>query len=612
MKLLKKSLGLCLAAVMSLSCLPLVSAEEAELNNVSLNKYVWANSYYSADMNPTLVVDGNISTEWANGSISQKPVEGGQCYWAVDLLKSYPISEIRFYVRSGDGIDWARENFKIEISEDSEFTSAETVYETVPAVSYGEEHVVKLDVPKTARYVRFIKMDNGEGGFGLAEVAVMSAKENFVDVARGKTTEAPYSFDGHGSELVVDGMPAGDWANRFLGANVSYLDIDLGEDYQKYDLEEIVYRPGGNNFDDTANSNFRIIMSSNKAFPQDSTTVEVYRNTAGEDQPVAEELRIDISEAMQLQTGAAKTFRYIRITALATGQQKSISEISVLGRKLAGEGANVAKGKTVTSSSAHAWYPNTAAVDGLFVPEGVDGNRWLTDGTDKNRPWIVVDLGAEYRLNSLVFQMKGSSSDPAIDPVSYQNFQVEIAKAAEDVLAGTLKDSKAVYVTPQEATVTGRISVSLEGDEGVCRYIKIQSLTDIPGDQWQQFGVAELAAYSTDLPYTPSDSIEFLTSEADATPVGTVPESNAFAVRFKGANSGNEVKNVTLIQAGYTDGNLASVKLYTMSIPAGVSALPMVQSVSTADAEGDSFRFYVWEDGTLQPLYQPGEISRAV
>lgn len=593
MKLSKKALGLWISIVMMFSCMPMISAQEGvELHNVSLNKYAWASSSTPGYL-PAAAVDGNYASEWANAGSSDLVEDGKSIqYLAVDLYESIPIAEIRFTGRNG--LAWSKENFVIQIANKRDFSDAETVHTVTTAFPDNTEQIVSLG-GKEARYVRFKKTD--DGGLGLSEVAVMSEKTGMVNMALGKTVEAPLTYPGIEPGVVVDGMTAGDWTNAYLGSNVSYIQIDLGEDYQKYEMEEIRYLPGANAIGApaVANANFRILVSSDPYFSE-ALSYEVYRNE-GKDSPVTEELSVNLTEALTtvLSTGQfAKAFRYVRVTSLAVGEAMTISEISVLGRKIAGDGVNVAKGKEVTvNSNFDNVYVKTAAVDGTFFPEQAGVTRWQPNPYEAVTPEIKVDLGGEYRLNTIVFQMWGSQAS---------NFVVQISNDAEFV------NAKTVY-TQDENVSSGRVSVPLEGDEGAARHIRILAQQAVQG--FDTYGVSEIAAYSTDLPYTPSEQVEFLTSASDATPVTAVPENGMFAVRYKGANGGATAKNVNLIQVGYTGSVISSVNFYQMSIPAGVSALPMVQTVSVADAAGESFRFFVWEDGTLKPVVKTGTLSRA-
>jgi len=112
------------------------------------------------------------------------------------------------------------------------------------------------------------------------------------------------------------------------------------------------------------------------------------------------------------------------------------------------QGVNVARGKTVTASDAHEWYPAKGLVDGVYSASGVDAAKWRTNdntsGADKTYS-AVVDLGTACVINAIViepFYNANSSNRPvsvyaSVDGETYSEALATVSEAGVYTIAVT-------------------------------------------------------------------------------------------------------------------------------------------------------------------------------
>lgn len=142
------------------------------LINIALGKAASASSYYQnmPSLAPAMLVDNNIETDWATAWSTKTD-------WAViDLGQEYAIKRVEVVTRQLYDQDATRNKFKIQVSNNSDFSQSVTLGEQgQQMLPYRATWVVNTDSPNTYRYVRYIRSSSNTYS-GVAEIRVYTDK----------------------------------------------------------------------------------------------------------------------------------------------------------------------------------------------------------------------------------------------------------------------------------------------------------------------------------------------------------------------------------------------------------------------------------------------------
>ncbi len=185
--------------------------------------------------------------------------------------------------------------------------------------------------------------------------------------------------------------------------------------------------------------------------------------------------------AQALAVDTANKWQYVKIQGKqVSGNLFAVYELEAYYEKIVElKGENVAKGKTVTASASHQWYPAGGMVDGNFSDSGIDGAKWRTpDGTvsDGQQVYAIIDLGQAYTINAVKGEVWSGSYSTNANALIYGSVD---GTEYNDLLA----------TISSEGVQTAEVV-----SETKYRYIKVQG-RDWPGLGW---GVWELEVYSED------------------------------------------------------------------------------------------------------------------
>lgn len=567
--------------------------------NVALGKPVEVSglnepNWYSA----SAAVDGYWFTgsvgdanQWKTNQVSE---ENKQPWMVVDLGATYLVSAVVFQMAEST---YAQTNFEIALSLDRDFTTPTVVHShgDDPALGIKE---IPLSQPVACRYIRVrSKNDLPEGNmFGVAELMAFAQDlyrdAGSVNVAREKKT-VPSSLHSTGwyqAAAAVDGIwrsgPDTDinqWKSDQTGADLTpSLVVDLGAQYA---LDALMFQMENN--DSYSHTNFVVEMGTKEDY---SDMTPVY--TQGESAILGEQV-------LACEFESPKTARYIRIRPTVElvnpGACFGVAELKAYTKLQSAGSTNIAQEKPATPSSLHTtgWYQGAAATDGTWFDGKNDASQWKSDqtGADKN-PFLVVDLGATYRIDALALEM-------ANHPQAKSHFVVEFG------LDESFANVQTVHTQGEQPF--GGINLLSFDQPQLCRYIRIRATSDFTGAD-AYFGVAEVMAFTMDLPYTPTDGIETLDESGQA--ISAIPQEGTFKVRY-GGNGGETGKNLRLYQVGYNQqGQIVSIELADTQIPAHVAGLPVVHTVNP-QAQVQTYRFFLWENAaSIQPETNSKTISR--
>ncbi|WP_202869298.1 discoidin domain-containing protein [Kribbella antibiotica] len=211
------------------------------------------------------------------------------------------------------------------------------------------------------------------------------------------------------------------------------------------------------------------------------------------------------------------------------------------------------------SSSAYAATPPEFAVDGLAVP-GVRGSGWRAAGNDPQ--WLVVDLQAKCRVESVRLTFEATASDPAFDfsggnPYGNTTGQELLSSSPLDFRVDTSTDGSSWRTVHQASdSAGGTVDVMLDSPV-TAQYVRLtasrQANTNALGlNGFQVYGTATSARPAvtgwTDWG-THSDRPPALTKAAD----GTFPIESGWTLTmdaFVGTNGAGTADGAVLAQSG--------------------------------------------------------------
>jgi hypothetical protein len=393
--------------------------------DLAIGKTVTASSYSSPNT-VGLAVDGDPSTRWAQGLGLADP-----SWLEVDLGARYDLTGIITTFEKSSGYE-----YKMETSLDGSTWSTfddHTGSATTAAANYSV-----AASPTAARYVRITITGSSGNGGSLYELEVYGN----TDLALGKTVTASSYSSPNTVGLAVDGDPSTRWAQGLGLPDPSWLEVDLGA---QYDLSEVV-----TTFEKSSGYKYRVETSS------DGSTWSTLDDHTGSATTAATNYSIAAhpSEA-----------RYVRITITGSNYNGgSIYELRAYGR------TDLALGATATASSYST--PNLPAL----VTDGDLTTRWAQGLSLPDPSWVTVDLGSTMNVASVIATFEHSSGykyriEYSTDDATWSLFDDRTATAT------TLSANTSTVTTPVSARYLRLTVVSSSGNGGSLYEIQVHPAT---------------------------------------------------------------------------------------------------------------------------------------
>ena len=184
---------------------------------ISQGKTATASSTYSSGHLASNAVDGNPTTRWAQASGAPDP-----SWLKVDLGEAHTVTGVTTaaFLGTGKGV-----KYKIEYSTDDVNWSTYADHTSTFGVP-GKDAASTV----TARYVRITLTGTQLQGGSLWEFKVWGAPYS-LSAGKTATSSSQYSAN-HVASKAVDGSSATRWAQASGAADPSWLQVDLGDDYE--------------------------------------------------------------------------------------------------------------------------------------------------------------------------------------------------------------------------------------------------------------------------------------------------------------------------------------------------------------------------------------------
>jgi hypothetical protein len=590
-------------------------------------------------------VDGNVRSDWYTAGVS------GTAYWQLDMgsdYKYYDLQSIYFDLTNRDGTLADPVQFEVLLSNDPNFANSKnnptfvahsnksTVLSSPRHYNInlnGERKTVDAEgaaateafpnVAKAYRYLRITKTVAGNtsaNALRIYEVSVKAkASTEITDISVGKTASASYTFSGENASIAypVSATATNPWVSGSQGSMGTYWQVDLGEDYSRYNIQSVFFDVTKRDSSQT-NLSFKVELSNSAAFSGGVLLVYSYSDRTNAT-PVpyktvylnesAETVTLDESGAVSVSKTAfpdgVKKYRYLRVTQFYTA---GIKLYKARVNAVALNEADIALNKSV--SAEQTWSEANSEKNPV---NGVYTANWYP--YSNVAAYWQVDFGeayTNYDIKSVIFDATGRDSNQATvgfrielsDSADFSGDKLLVysysANTAEGVSA--LPRNKTVYLNESAVTVgNGGTQTLSPFPAGIKQYRYLRVSVPVTGIKLYKVIVN---AENIDRPAAAAPKADFAAlyaSSAGGGEITALPENGQFAVKIF-LNNEKEIeakRSYYVLAAGYSGSGLDSV------FAKSVTVLPYEnydKFINAGLAPGSAYyKVYVWDKDTLAP-----------
>lgn len=413
-------------------------ADEDETTDVAKTAVFSGSTYYLEGAEETYsyekASDGDTDTCWAGID------SGSKNYLLITLEKETAIDRIEFISGNSFESELSSSDFSVYLSKTSDFADAKRVY-TIDGSAGTDWITASVADGEKYKYVKFEKNVAGDV-FQINEVKIWNVKDA---VSSGGLTVSAVSATNNSTEIEFfpeDGI----FAIKLSGTGYS-------ED-KYFSVFKANYDP-----DDTLISIETV--KKQLCLGADTDNFEKIFSVSAD----------EFTSSCAFYVWEIGTMRPLSNKFVISYDENGVVEKDPV---------NVARGKTVTAGSSHAYYPASQLVNGAWSDNG-DGNQWTTDqsiGMDSSKAYAIIDLGKEYGISSIVGEMWVNSYSTGSNAKIYVSNDADFADSIE---VGSIKYE------------SGKQTIEVDSSTKY-RYVKVQ------GGAWtgRRWGLWELEVYSTD------------------------------------------------------------------------------------------------------------------